>query len=1189
MKVPAVIPKDRNLHQSEDYYFLRQEGIRYVEQLASAIWTDYNLHDPGITLLEALCFAITDLGYRTQFPIKDLLARPGDDYSQSIPPIFTAREILTSNPWTETDFRKMLVDIAGIRNAWLLVCDGQEVDFYADCKKSSLSFFEKNYRLDKNTIRPGSPQNDLIKKWIDEESNTENEKIKMALHLEFPDPNRGDLLQRQTVEVSLPGWKEVDTRFDDFFPFLNHDVWEGVEFSGVVFNTQSNTWQGDIKVNYQLEKTGSHAIVFQNILVENVTETTVKEALEKALISAGADNVLRRYHQHLLGRLARLSEHTVRLRGLYDVLLELETDDTFGDLNSPLVHYRLMIPVVPPPADGTGKLEELRLDILFPEWQVIYDDLEAWYPFLQSSAIVGTVVFENDFGLVGDTWRTDIRFQYDGQEGRPDIMLRDVVIEGVKNAAQLAAVKANIQSKTEGSILGVLHGKWKKTLAIVEEVERRLHENRNFCEDFKRIANVGVNEVALCADIEVEAGADLEKVLAQIFFEIENYLSPPVRFYTLKEMVDKKVPAEDIFNGPPLDHGFIISEELEKTGLDANRKVYASDMVNIIMDVPGVLAVKDLLLTKYDRQGRPVLPSERWCLSIDPRHKAQLIRYKSKILFFKDQLPYVLSGERFDKMEKELARLFALADRSKLLRTPKDFPLPKGRPADITTYYPLRELLPKTYGVGEGDLPDSATEKRKAQAKQLQAYLAFFDQLLANYLSQLAHLRDLFSCDEPVLKNLQRTYYTQFLSAEKLGANLWTDAATLEDAAGTAGPGSLQRLAETEQTYLDRRNRFLDHLLARFAEQFTDYALLLESAAGLQDPRALIRDKVVFLKNYPVVSSQRGKGFNYKDPARLWDTDNVPGLQKRVAGLLGIENADRRFLYCPSLRDGFVIDDLGGGVFSFHLTDKGTKLLSSSGVFSSQEEAWYAIEILLKKMYDPANYLIVEEGGQFSYRIGEVIPVFEPNPDTSEIEEIKTMPHPDAESEASFATAEEANEAATSLFQKISEDAPGGEYCKTEGLHILEHILLRPKHEFHDHFMEVCLEEDCRLCGNEDPYSFRATVVLPFWMERFLDEKMKIREYVQRLLRLEAPAHVHLKICWVDNRQMRELEWRYRRWLEENARRFPDPAILSQRLNDLLDILGRLRNVYFEGYLHDCDDSEEVRTIILNKSFLGGR
>ena len=30
-------------------------------------WTDYNYHDPGITLLEQICYAITDLGYKSNF------------------------------------------------------------------------------------------------------------------------------------------------------------------------------------------------------------------------------------------------------------------------------------------------------------------------------------------------------------------------------------------------------------------------------------------------------------------------------------------------------------------------------------------------------------------------------------------------------------------------------------------------------------------------------------------------------------------------------------------------------------------------------------------------------------------------------------------------------------------------------------------------------------------------------------------------------------------------------------------------------------------------------------------------------------------------------------------------------------------------------------------------------------------
>ena len=61
-------------NKSMNYEFLRKEGIKYIQELSSRIWTDYNSHDPGITILEALCYAITDLGNRASYSIEDIIA-----------------------------------------------------------------------------------------------------------------------------------------------------------------------------------------------------------------------------------------------------------------------------------------------------------------------------------------------------------------------------------------------------------------------------------------------------------------------------------------------------------------------------------------------------------------------------------------------------------------------------------------------------------------------------------------------------------------------------------------------------------------------------------------------------------------------------------------------------------------------------------------------------------------------------------------------------------------------------------------------------------------------------------------------------------------------------------------------------------------------------------------------------------
>ncbi len=51
-------------HPALDFDFLRQEGIEHIQRLAGHRWTDYNHHEPGITILEQLCYALTDLAYR---------------------------------------------------------------------------------------------------------------------------------------------------------------------------------------------------------------------------------------------------------------------------------------------------------------------------------------------------------------------------------------------------------------------------------------------------------------------------------------------------------------------------------------------------------------------------------------------------------------------------------------------------------------------------------------------------------------------------------------------------------------------------------------------------------------------------------------------------------------------------------------------------------------------------------------------------------------------------------------------------------------------------------------------------------------------------------------------------------------------------------------------------------------------
>src|SRR5262249_6161709 len=80
-------------------------------------WTDYNAHDPGITLLESLLHAGNDLAYRAGWEIRDLLAGASDQA------FFTARDALTVNPVTPDDYRRPLIHPQPGRNAWVACRD----------------------------------------------------------------------------------------------------------------------------------------------------------------------------------------------------------------------------------------------------------------------------------------------------------------------------------------------------------------------------------------------------------------------------------------------------------------------------------------------------------------------------------------------------------------------------------------------------------------------------------------------------------------------------------------------------------------------------------------------------------------------------------------------------------------------------------------------------------------------------------------------------------------------------------------------------------------------------------------------------------------------------------------------------------------------------------------------------------
>jgi hypothetical protein len=159
---------------------------------------------------------------------------------------------------------------------------------------------------------------------------------------------------------------------------------------------------------------------------------------------------------------------------------------------------------------------------------------------------------------------------------------------------------------------------------------------------------------------------------------------------------------------------------------------------------------------------------------------------------------------------------------------------------------------------------------------------------------------------------------------------------------------------------------------------------------------------------------------------------------------------------------------------------------------------------------------------------------------------------------------------------------------------LIEHILLRTREKILApdkmfDLMQVCLH-DCDCPCEQDPYTFRASVILPYWPEHF--DNMAFREYFENKIREEAPAHVMLKICWLNNELLSDFEMRYKNWIDTLANySFDKKANLDsfRDANDrMIEILTQLHSEYPQATLHNCIESKEgSNTVVLGKTVLG--
>jgi len=552
------------------------------------------------------------------------------------------------------------------------------------------------------------------------------------------------------------------------------------------------------------------------------------------------------------------------------------------------------------------------------------------------------------------------------------------------------------------------------------------HANRPIGYDLGRVIIMKGVKISLRGRLQIDPDVVGELLLAQIFARVNDFLNPAIRFRHPDELLEEGMDTQEIFQGPSTVAGHIPEQDLSPV----LSGIYLSRIQELIAEVAGVKTIEECYLMRdevrihdnlitFEPDEFPYLDNN---LDQDSGGGNQIVLLKNQIRYQTDSQT---SQQFFNAQVAESLQAYRTSK-------PATRPRMQGRftKEEIQHYFSLQHELPEIYGLKENSLPADATPERKAQALQLKAFLTVFEQIMADFLAQLANTRRLFS----IASGLEQTYFTQIpADIPQLDKVVFQEN---KEAYGQV----LERIHREMDPFVDRRNRMLDHLMARFGETFP--AELLRKFGNLrgfttreETENQVIQAKIRFLEKMLPLGYGRGQGYHIRMPA--WDTNNISIIAQKLNLLLDMRNSGTSSLIRPLLLDAQVrqgSEAMQAWDIAQLTAEKGEKvevMRLKDGSYEELRVTFYAgdrrlIHDLFLHGSSPSSYRILRSGQEHeSYRYhlvyqspqaGKAIVIYE------SLDE---------------GICQERWQQTMTRFTSLN--------FQCEGFHLLEHLLLRPR------------------------------------------------------------------------------------------------------------------------------------------------
>lgn len=222
--------------KKEDNYYskLQEKTLKRLEELSGKVWTDFNVHDPGITISDYFNYALYDLYYRFQFPFENYLFDDAHERDYSGKGLFPRTELFTEidngcelvrkSIVTEDDYEELLMKkhVTQLERCTVrLNKKTKKYDFFIDPKEEWLKEPERimletalkiTYHQHRNL---GEDSGSIYYDWKLQEQREVYEYRKYDKTTTYESPEFEDVINPKTPKVFSPNYHSVQYDFPE--------------------------------------------------------------------------------------------------------------------------------------------------------------------------------------------------------------------------------------------------------------------------------------------------------------------------------------------------------------------------------------------------------------------------------------------------------------------------------------------------------------------------------------------------------------------------------------------------------------------------------------------------------------------------------------------------------------------------------------------------------------------------------------------------------------------------------------------------------------------------------------------------------------------------------------------------------------------------------------------------------------